>query len=83
MRLATKTDYYWKRAMKMGVANGYTELAMTLNPISGCYRADHKLAIMAKRAGFKTVNVTMSWGNMDWDKQFKNCFDTSMLLLRV
>ena len=72
MRAATKTDYYWKRAMKMGVANGYTELAMTLNPYPGAIEQTRKLAIMAKRAGFKTVNVTMSWGNMDWEKQFKN-----------
>lgn len=72
MRLATKTDYYWKRAMKMGVANGYTELAMTLNPYPGAIEHTRKLAIMAKQAGFKTVNVTMSWGNMDWDEQFKN-----------
>lgn len=72
MRLATKTDYYWKRAMKMGVANGYTELAMTLNPYPGAIEHTTKLAMMAKMAGFETVNVTMSWGNMDWDKQFKN-----------
>lgn len=72
MRLATKTDYYWKRAMKMGVANGYTELAMTLNPYPGAIEHTTKLAMMAKMAGFKTVNVTMSWGSMDWDKQFKN-----------
>lgn len=72
MRLATKTDYYWNRAMKMGVANGYTELAMTLNPYPGAIEHTTKLAMMAKMAGFKTVNVTMSWGNMDWDKQFKN-----------
>ena len=70
MRLATKTDYYWKRAMKMGVANGYTELAMTLNPYPGAIEQTRKLAIMAKQAGFKTVNVTMSWGNMDWEKEF-------------
>ena len=70
MRLATKTDYYWHRAMKMGVANGYTELAMTLNPYPGAIEHTRKLAIMAKRAGFKTVNVTMSWGNMDWEKEF-------------
>ena len=72
MRLATKTDYYWKRAMKMGVANGYTELAMTLNPYPGAIEHTTKLAMMAKMAGFETVNVTMSWGNMDWDEQFKN-----------
>jgi len=72
MRLATKTDYYWKRAMKMGVANGYTELAMTLNPYPGAIEHTTKLAMMAKMAGFETVNVTMSWGSMDWDKQFKN-----------
>jgi hypothetical protein len=72
MRTATKTDYYWKRAMKMGVANGYTELAMTLNPYPGAIEHTRKLAMMAKQAGFKTVNVTMSWGNMDWDEQFKN-----------
>ena len=71
MRLATKTDYYWKRAMKMGVANGYTELAMTLNPYPGAIEHTTKLAMMAKMAGFKTVNVTMSWGNMDWDEQFE------------
>ena len=70
MRLATKTDYYWNRAMKMGVANGYTELAMTLNPYPGAIEQTRKLAIMAKQAGFKTVNVTMSWGNMDWEKEF-------------
>jgi len=70
MRLATKTEYYWKRAMKMGVANGYTELAMTLNPYPGAIEHTRKLAIMAKQAGFKTVNVTMSWGNMDWRKEF-------------
>ena len=70
MRAATKTDYYWKRAMKMGVANGYTELAMTLNPYPGAIEQTRKLAIMAKQAGFKTVNVTMSWGNMDWEKEF-------------
>ena len=58
--------------MKMGVANGYTELAMTLNPYPGAIEHTRKLAIMAKQAGFKTVNVTMSWGSMDWDKQFKN-----------
>ena len=72
MRLATKTDYYWKRAMKMGVANGYTELAMTLNPYPGAIEHAHTLAVMAKEAGFETVNVTMSWGNMDWDKQYEN-----------
>lgn len=72
MRLATKTEYYWKRAMKMGVANGYTELAMTLNPYPGAIEHTTKLAMMAKMAGFETVNVTMSWGSMDWDKQFKN-----------
>ena len=71
MRTATKTDYYWKRAMKMGVANGYTELAMTLNPYQGAIEHTRKLAIMAKVAGFETVNVTMSWGNMDWDEQFE------------
>ena len=70
MRAATKTDYYWKRAMKMGVANGYTELAMTLNPYPGAIEQTRKLAIVAKQAGFKTVNVTMSWGNMDWEKEF-------------
>jgi hypothetical protein len=58
--------------MKMGVANGYTELAMTLNPYPGAIEHTTKLAMMAKMAGFKTVNVTMSWGSMDWDKQFKN-----------
>ena len=72
MRAATKTDYYWRRAMKMGVANGYTELAMTLNPYPGAIEHTRKLAIMAKEVGFKTVNVTMSWGSMDWDEQFKN-----------
>ena len=71
MRTATKTDYYWKRAMKMGVANGYTELAMTLNPYPGAIEQTINLAIMAKVAGFETVNVTMSWGNMDWDEQFE------------
>ena len=70
MRAATKTDYYWRRAMKMGVANGYTELAMTLNPYPGAIEHTRKLAIMAKEVGFKTVNVTMSWGSMDWDKEF-------------
>ena len=72
MRAATKTDYYWRRAMKMGVANGYTELAMTLNPYPGAIEHTRKLAIMAKQVGFKTVNVTMSWGNMDWHKQLKS-----------
>ena len=70
MRAATKTDYYWRRAMQMGAANGYTELAMTLNPYPGAIEHTRKLAIMAKQAGFKTVNVTMSWGNMDWRKEF-------------
>lgn len=70
MRAATKTDYYWRRAMQMGVANGYTELAMTLNPYPGAIEHTRKLAIMAKEVGFKTVNVTMSWGSMDWDKEF-------------
>jgi len=56
--------------MQMGVANGYTELAMTLNPYPGAIEHTRKLAIMAKQAGFKTVNVTMSWGSMDWDKEF-------------
>lgn len=56
--------------MQMGVANGYTELAMTLNPYPGAIEHTRKLAIMAKEVGFKTVNVTMSWGSMDWDKEF-------------
>ena len=56
--------------MKMGVANGYTELAMTLNPYPGAIEHARKLAIMAKEVGFKTVNVTMSWGSMDWDEEF-------------
>jgi MoaA/NifB/PqqE/SkfB family radical SAM enzyme len=70
MREATKPDYYWERAMKLGVRYGYTELAMTLNPFPGAIEHTRKLAIMAKQVGFKTVNVTMSWRNMDWDKEF-------------
>lgn len=71
MREATKPDYYWERAMKLGVRYGYTELAMTLNPYPGAIEHAIKLAKTAKKAGFETVNVTMTWKDSDWIEPFK------------
>lgn len=68
MRDATKGDYYWKRAMQMGVANGYTEFAMTLNPFPGALDEAIQLAKTAKKIGFQTVNVTVTW-DKDWDSK--------------
>ncbi len=58
MRGLTKTDYYWERAMEEAVNAGFTEFAMTLNPFPGAIEHATKLATMAKKKGFKTVNVT-------------------------
>lgn len=71
MREATKPDYYWERAMQLGVRYGYTELAMTLNPYPGAIEHAIKLAKTAKKVGFETVNVTMTWKDSDWIKPFK------------
>lgn len=71
MRDATKSDYYWKRAMQLGVQNGYTELAMTLNPYPGAIEHAIKLAKTAKQTGFETVNVTMTWKDDEWIEPFR------------
>lgn len=71
MREATKPDYYWERAMELGVQYGYTELAMTLNPYPGAIEHAIKLTKTAKKVGFKTVNVTMTWKGDDWIEPFK------------
>jgi len=70
MREATKPDYYWERAMQLGVRYGYTELAMTLNPYPGAIEHAIKLAKTAKKVGFETVNVTMTWKGDDWIEPF-------------
>jgi len=61
MRDLTKDDYYWGRAMEEAVKAGYREFAVTLNPFPGAIEHTTKLAIMAKKAGFETVNVTTVW----------------------
>jgi MoaA/NifB/PqqE/SkfB family radical SAM enzyme len=71
MREATKPDYYWERAMELGVQYGYTELAMTLNPFPGAIEHAIKLAKTAKKVGFETVNVTMTWKDSDWIEPFE------------
>ena len=69
MRNATKGDYYWERAFQMAVENGYEELAMTLNPFPGALEKCIEHAKLAKKVGFKSVNVTVTWNNMgvDWE----------------
>ena len=61
MRDLTKDDYYWGRAMEEAVKAGYREFAITLNPFPGAIEHTTKLAIMAKKRGFETVNVTTVW----------------------
>ena len=61
MRDLTKDDYYWGRAMEEAVKAGYREFAITLNPFPGAIEHTIKLAKMAKKRGFETVNVTTVW----------------------
>jgi hypothetical protein len=64
MRKATKGDYYWRRVFSLAVHNGYQEIAMTLNPFPGAIEVCIKHAKWAKEAGFESVNVTVTWGDM-------------------
>jgi hypothetical protein len=64
MRKATKDDYYWKRVLALGVRYGYKEVAMTLNPFPGAIEKCIEHAKWAKEAGFESVNVTVTWGDM-------------------
>ena len=65
MRNATKGDYYWERAFQLAVENGYEELAMTLNPFPGALEKCVEHAKLAKKVGFKSVNVTVTWTGED------------------
>ena len=67
MRNATKGDYYWERAFQLAVENGYEELAMTLNPFPGALEKCVEHAKLAKKVGFKSVNVTVTWTEIDID----------------
>ena len=58
MRDLTKSDWYWKEAMKLAYQNGYREFAMTLNPFPGAVDHAVKLAKMARDIGFDIINVT-------------------------
>ena len=58
MRDLTKSDWYWKEAMKLAYQNGYREFAMTLNPFPGAINHAIKLAKMARGTGFDVINVT-------------------------
>lgn len=69
MRNATKGDYYWERAFQLAVENGYEELAMTLNPFPGALEKCVEHAKLAKQAGFKSVNVTVTWTEKDLTTQ--------------
>lgn len=71
MRKATKDDYYWKRVISLGVKCGYKEIAMTLNPFPGAIEKCIQHAKWAKEAGFESVNVTVTWGDMMKEEQIK------------
>jgi len=71
MRKATKDDYYWKRVISLGVKCGYKEIAMTLNPFPGAIEKCIQHAKWAKEAGFESVNVTVTWGDMMESEQIR------------
>ncbi|MBK38324.1 MAG: hypothetical protein CMB45_04975 [Euryarchaeota archaeon] len=58
MRDLTKSDWYWKEAMKLAYQNGYREFAMTLNPFPGAVDHAIRLAKTARDTGFDIINVT-------------------------
>jgi hypothetical protein len=60
MREATKSEYYWERVIQLGRIHGFTEFAMTINPMPNAVDNAISLAKKARKAGYDTINVTWS-----------------------